>query len=66
MSFRIVFEKDNELSEWAVLCPQLPGCVSAGTTADETRMNIRKAIALNLKLDEFKLPSDCFLEEITV
>lgn len=46
MVWRIVIEKDPQTHEYAVWCPELPGCVSAGATIDEAKENIREAIEL--------------------
>ena len=32
MKWRVVLEADAETGEWAVWCPELPGCVSCGET----------------------------------
>jgi predicted RNase H-like HicB family nuclease len=66
MSWRIVLEQDVELGEWAVWCPELPGCASAGTTREEARANIKEAIELYLQQEPLNLPSDCTLEEVQV
>jgi predicted RNase H-like HicB family nuclease len=46
MKWRVVLEPDSETGEWAVWCPELPGCVSAGDTEQEAIANIREAISL--------------------
>jgi len=66
MKWRIVLEKDAETGDWAVWCPELPGCASAGTTLEEARKNIREAIELYLQKDSLSLPSECTLEEVHV
>ncbi|MCL4693580.1 MAG: type II toxin-antitoxin system HicB family antitoxin [Candidatus Hydrogenedentes bacterium] len=48
MNWRVVVELDSETGEYAVWCPELPGCVSAGNTEDEAMANIREAIELYL------------------
>lgn len=35
MKWRVILEPDSETGEWAVWCPELPGCVSAGETEAE-------------------------------
>jgi predicted RNase H-like HicB family nuclease len=42
-----------ETGDWAIWCPELPGCVSAGETAAALE-NIREAIGLYLLI----FPSD--------
>jgi len=46
MKWRVVLEFDEAVGEWAVWCPELPGCTSAGATEDEALANIREAIEL--------------------
>ncbi|MCW6037134.1 type II toxin-antitoxin system HicB family antitoxin [Spirulina subsalsa FACHB-351] len=51
MKWRVILEPDPETNEWAIWCPELPGCISAGTTEQEALDNIREAIALYLQPD---------------
>ena len=44
MKWRVILEPDPETGDWAVWCPELPGCVSAGETEAEALENIREAI----------------------
>jgi predicted RNase H-like HicB family nuclease len=46
MKWRVVLERDEETGDWAVWCPELPGCTSAGETDGEALEGIREAIAL--------------------
>lgn len=55
MKWRVILEPDSETEEWAIWCPELPGCVSAGETQEEALENIREAIGLYLKLDTIQL-----------
>ena len=64
MKWRIVLEKDPELGDYAVWCPELPGCVSAGETEDEALANIREAIALYLQPDPIEVPAHGKVVEI--
>jgi predicted RNase H-like HicB family nuclease len=48
MKWRVVLEPDPETGEWAVWCPELPGCVSAGDTEQEAIANLHEAIVLHL------------------
>jgi predicted RNase H-like HicB family nuclease len=48
MNWRIVLERDEETGDWAVWCPELPGCASAGESEQEALTNIREAIQLYL------------------
>ena len=55
MKWRVMLEPDPDTGEWAVWCPELPGCVSAGETEAEALENIREAIALYLEPDTITL-----------
>lgn len=57
MKWRVILEQDRETGEWAIWCPELPGCTSAGETREEALANIREAIELYLE------PSPIELEE---
>jgi predicted RNase H-like HicB family nuclease len=48
MKFRVVIERDPETGDYSVVCPELPGCATAGETGQEAEANIREAIALYL------------------
>jgi predicted RNase H-like HicB family nuclease len=47
MRYAVVFEKAE--SNWAAFVPDLPGCITTGTTLEETKRNIREAIELHLE-----------------
>jgi len=49
VKIRAVLEIDESTGEWAVWCPELPGCASWGSTRDEALMNIAEAISLYLE-----------------
>ena len=66
MTFRVVPERDSETGDYSSVCPELPGCASAGETEDEARANIREAIELYLAPGEIDLPGDAKLVEVTV
>jgi predicted RNase H-like HicB family nuclease len=66
MKWRVVLEFDPETRDWAVWCPELSGCVSAGETETEALENIREAIALYLEPDPIKLKSGAVLREVLV
>lgn len=55
MKWRVILEIDSETGDWAVWCPELPGCVSAGETEAEALENICEAIALYLEPDPIML-----------
>ena len=47
MKFAVVFEKAD--SNWAAYVPDLPGCITTGSSLQETKRNIREAVALHLE-----------------
>jgi len=66
MKFRIVLEFDPEASSYSAVCPELPGCASAGDTEEEARANIEEAIRLYLAPTEIPLPQSAKLAEVTI
>jgi len=48
MKFRVVLEFDPDAGSFSAVCPELPGCASAGNTEEEARQNIAEAIQLYL------------------
>lgn len=48
MTFRVTLEYDAETDCFSAVCPELPGCASAGETEEEARRNIEEAIRLYL------------------
>ena len=66
MTFRVVLEFDPEAGSYSAVCPELPGCASAGDTEDQARANIREAIELYLAPAEIDLPENAKLVEVTV
>ena len=58
MKWRVILEPDPETGDYAVWCPELPGCTSAGETQQEALENIREAIELYLQPDPIELPPD--------
>jgi predicted RNase H-like HicB family nuclease len=66
MTFRIVLEYDAEAKAFSAVCPELPGCASAGDTEEEARRNITEAIELYLKPSDIELPRDAKIAEATV
>jgi predicted RNase H-like HicB family nuclease len=55
MRYLVVYEKGP--TSFSAYSPDLPGCVAAGTTLEETRENIRGAIEMHLSgLREDGLP----------
>ena len=66
MKWRVVLEPDIETGDWAIWCPELPGCVSAGETEQEALDNIREAIELYLEAEPLNLEPGSVLREILV
>jgi predicted RNase H-like HicB family nuclease len=66
MKFRVVLEFDPVVEAWSAVCPELPGCASAGDTEAEARANIEEAIRLYLEPTDLDLPENATLTEITI
>jgi predicted RNase H-like HicB family nuclease len=43
-TYTVILEHDQEIDEYAVLVPALPGCWSQGKTPQEALVNVREAI----------------------
>ncbi len=46
--FAVIYEWGP--NNWSAYVPDLPGCVSAGDTLEETKANIREAIELHIEV----------------
>jgi predicted RNase H-like HicB family nuclease len=66
MKFRVVLEYDSVARSYSAVCPELPGCASAGDTEVEAHQNIEDAIRLYLQPADLDLPQDAKLIEVTV
>jgi predicted RNase H-like HicB family nuclease len=66
MRFRVVLEYDPETESYSAVCPELPGCASAGRTEEEARRGIEEAIQLYLSPAEIELSPTAKLVEVTV
>lgn len=66
MKFRVVLEFDSEAEAWSAVCPELPGCTSAGLTEQEAREGIEEAIRLYLTPGDLDLPESAKLVEVMV
>lgn len=66
MTFRVVVEFDPEADSYSAVCPELPGCASAGLTESEARENIEEAIRLYLTPSPIELPERAKLIEVQV
>ena len=49
-TFPIIIEKEPEDPGYFAHSPILPGCFGAGLTVEETRQDMREAIALHLEM----------------
>jgi predicted RNase H-like HicB family nuclease len=66
VKFRVVLEYDPVAQSYPAVCPELPGCTSAGDTELEARENIEQAIHLYLSPSELDLPANAKLLEVMV
>ncbi|MBN1593830.1 MAG: type II toxin-antitoxin system HicB family antitoxin [Candidatus Coatesbacteria bacterium] len=66
MKWRVILERDPETGDWAVWCPELPGCISAGESEEEALSNIREAIELYLEPCAMELPDGTLAREVVV
>ena len=66
MKFRIVLEFDPDTRSFSAVCPELPGCASAGESEAEARSNIEEAIRLYLAPVELHLSDTAKLAEVTI
>jgi predicted RNase H-like HicB family nuclease len=66
MKWRVILEPDTETGDWAVWCPELPGCTSAGETEEEALTNIREAIELYLQPEPIDLTPEAKMREIII
>ncbi|HMF78144.1 MAG TPA: type II toxin-antitoxin system HicB family antitoxin [Bryobacteraceae bacterium] len=66
MKFRIVLEFDPDAQSFSAVCPELPGCASAGDTEEEARRNIEEAIRLYLAPAEIEMPRNAKLFEVMI
>lgn len=49
MTLGIILSQD-EMENWVVECPSIPGCISQGKTKDKAIKNIKEAIELCLEV----------------
>lgn len=66
MTFRIVLEFDPDTNSYAAVCPELPGCASAGDTEEEARANVAEAIKLYLTPSDIVIPDNAKLVELSI
>jgi predicted RNase H-like HicB family nuclease len=66
MRSHVVLEYDPEAESFSAVCPELPGCTSAGRTEDEARRGMEEAIRLYLSPAEIEMSPTAKLVEVTV
>ena len=66
VKFRVVIEHDPDTQSYSAVCPELPGCASAGFSEREARRNIEEAIRLYLEPDDIEIPETAKLVEVTI
>ena len=66
MIWRVILEQDQESGDWAVWCPELPGCASAGISEEDAMVNIREAIELYLEPEVYPLAPTAVVREVFV
>ena len=66
MTWRVVLEPDERTGDWAVWCPELPGCASAGASREEALENIKEAIELYLQPDPIELDAHSVTANVVV
>jgi predicted RNase H-like HicB family nuclease len=49
MKLRLLIELDPVTQRWSAVFPELPGCASAGDTADKAIANAREALPLSFE-----------------
>ena len=49
MEVRVELEYDPATKSWSAVCPELPGCTSAGETKEEAIANVKEAVSLYLE-----------------
>jgi predicted RNase H-like HicB family nuclease len=64
--WRVVLEYDSETQDWAIWCPELPGCVSCGETEEEALSNIKEAINLYLQPDNLEFSPQAIIREVVI
>ncbi len=66
MKFRVVLEYDPVAQSYSAVCPELPGCSSAGDTEAGALQNVEEAIRLYLTPSDLDLPEHAKLVEVLV
>jgi predicted RNase H-like HicB family nuclease len=66
MKFRVVLEDNADARAFSAVCPELPGCASAGDTEEEAKRNIKEAIDLYLEPSDLGFSRVAKLDDVTV
>jgi predicted RNase H-like HicB family nuclease len=66
MQVRVVIEYDAATDSFSAVCPELPGCASAGDTEEEAMANIKEAIELYLEPDKHAVSPDAKVYEVAI
>jgi predicted RNase H-like HicB family nuclease len=66
MKFRVLLEYGPETQCFSAVCPELPGCASAGETEEEARLGIEEAIRLYLAPAGIEMPPAAKPVEVTI
>jgi predicted RNase H-like HicB family nuclease len=66
MHVRVVIEHDGETDSYSAVCPELPGCASAGDTEEEAMENIKEAIELYLEPDNHEVGPGAKVYEVAI
>jgi predicted RNase H-like HicB family nuclease len=62
----VILEYDPVAESYSAVCPELPGCASAGESELEARRNIEEAIRLYLSPSDLDISENAKLVEVTV
>ena len=66
MNLRVIVDFDEQTGSYSAVCPELPGCASAGDTEEEALTNVREAIELYLQPDEVSVSPTASVHTLTV
>jgi predicted RNase H-like HicB family nuclease len=66
MHVRVVIEHDEATDSYSAVCPELPGCASAGDTEEEAMDNIKEAIELYLEPDKHEVSPGAKVYEVAI
>ncbi|MBF0488751.1 MAG: type II toxin-antitoxin system HicB family antitoxin [Nitrospirae bacterium] len=56
----------SEIRHYVAYCPELPGCVTYGSTFEEARENFIEALELYMRPSEEQVPFDAKVYEVMV